>query len=118
MIEVESVLKVLDNSGALTVKCIKVLGGKTAHVNSYIVVAVQSAVPNEKIKKGDIYKALLVTTKSPIKRLDGTSIRFGTNGVILLNSNLEMMGTRLFSPIPAEVRLRSPKAASLAPEVL
>ena len=122
MIQMQSKLDVADNSGAKEVKCIKVLGGSkrmSAGLGDIIVVAVQQAMPGGKIKKGDVKKAVIVRTKYPIRREDGSYIRFDKNSVVILNPNNEPVGTRIFGPVARELRGRSfTKICSLAPEVL
>lgn len=122
MIQQESILNVADNSGARKVKCIKVLGGtktRYAGVGDIIVISVKSAVPNTDIKKGTIHKGVVVRTKSPIKRNDGTYVRFGENAVVLLTDQLEPKGTRIFGPVARELRSKVfMKILSLAPEVV
>lgn len=122
MIIVGSRINVADNSGANTVQCIKVLGGskiRNAFLADTIVVSVKSAVPNSKVKKGDVYKAVLVRTKSRLYRSDGSSVNFDDNAVVLLNKQGELLGTRVFGPVARELRLKNfTKVMSLAPEVL
>ena len=122
MIQMQSRLEVADNSGAKDVKCIKVLGGTRrviAGVGDVIVVAVQNALPGSKIKKGDVKKAVIVRTKSAIRREDGSYIQFDTNSVVLINNTNEPIGTRIFGPVARELRTRNfVKICSLAPEVL
>jgi len=122
MIQMQSKLDVADNSGAKQVKCIKVLGGSKrmiARVGDIIVVAVQQALPGGKIKKGDVKKAVIVRTTYPIRRTDGSYIRFDKNSVVILNPNNEPVGTRIFGPVARELRGRNfTKICSLAPEVL
>lgn len=122
MIQMQSKLEVADNSGAKLVKCIKVLGGSkrmSASLGDIIVVAVQEAAPNGKIKKGDVKKAVIVRTVYPIRREDGSYIRFDKNSVVILNPNNEPVGTRIFGPVARELRMKSfTKICSLAPEVL
>lgn len=123
MIQMQSVLEVADNTGAKEVRCIKVIGGskrRYARIGDVIIVSVKEAIPETKVKKGSIQKAVIVRTKFPIQRTDGTSIRFDNNSVVLLNSAAEEpIGTRIFGPIAREVRkLNIPKIMSLAPEVL
>lgn len=122
MIQMQSKLEVADNSGAKEVKCIKVLGGSrrmSAGLGDIIVVAVQQALPGGKIKKGDVKKAVIVRTKYPIRREDGSYIQFDKNSVVILNQNLEPVGTRIFGPVARELRSRNyTKICSLAPEVL
>jgi large subunit ribosomal protein L14 len=122
MIQMQTQLEVADNSGAKTVKCIKVLGGSkrmSAGLGDVIVVAVQQALPGGKIKKGDVKKAVIVRTTYPLRREDGSYIRFDTNSVVIINNNNEPVGTRIFGPVARELRGRSfTKICSLAPEVL
>lgn len=122
MIQMQTKLEVADNSGAREVKCIKVLGGSkrmNANLGDIIVVAVQQALPGGKIKKGDVKKAVIVRTKYPIRREDGSYIRFDKNSVVILNTNNEPVGTRIFGPVARELRNKSfTKICSLAPEVL
>lgn len=122
MIQMQTKLEVADNSGAKIVKCIKVLGGSkrmTAGLGDVVVVAVQQALPGGKIKKGDVKKAVIVRTTYPIRREDGSYIRFDKNSVVILNNNSEPVGTRIFGPVARELRARNyTKICSLAPEVL
>ncbi|MBH47077.1 MAG: 50S ribosomal protein L14 [Halobacteriovorax sp.] len=122
MIQMQSKLDVADNSGAKEVKCIKVLGGSkrmSAGLGDIIVVAVQQALPGGKIKKGDVKKAVIVRTVYPIRREDGSYIRFDQNSVVILNPNNEPVGTRIFGPVARELRnMNFTKICSLAPEVL
>tara|TARA_B100000886_G_C20232486_1_gene411145 strand:+ start:156 stop:524 length:369 start_codon:yes stop_codon:yes gene_type:complete len=122
MIQMQTKLEVADNSGAKTVKCIKVLGGSKrmiANLGDVIVVAVQQALPGGKIKKGDVKKAVIVRTSYPIRRDDGSYIQFDKNSVVILNNQNEPVGTRIFGPVARELRSRSfTKICSLAPEVL
>jgi large subunit ribosomal protein L14 len=122
MIQVESVLDVADNSGARKVLCIKVLGGskrKYASVGDIIVVAVKEAIPNAKVKKGEVMKAVVVRTAKEIGRADGSYIRFDTNSAVLIDNAREPIGTRIFGPVARELRAkRFMKIISLAPEVL
>lgn len=122
MIQMQSKLEVADNSGAKVVKCVKVLGGSkrlSAGVGDIIVVAVQQALPNGKIKKGDVKRAVIVRTSYPICRDDGSYIQFDKNSVVILNANEEPAGTRIFGPVARELRSRNfAKICSLAPEVL
>ncbi len=120
MIQQESRLNVADNSGAREVLCIRVLGGtrrRYASVGDHIVVTVKHAVPSD-IKKGTVSKAVVVRTKKEIRRPDGSYIRFDDNACVLLNANGEMRGTRIFGPVPRELRDGYMKIVSLAPEVL
>ena len=123
MIQMESVLKSGDNTGAKRLKCIKVLGGskrQVAGVGDIIVVSVKEAIPTSKVKKGSVHKAVIVRTASPVSRTDGTTIRFDENACVLIKGkDNEPVGTRIFGPISREVRTRGfIKIASLAPEVL
>jgi large subunit ribosomal protein L14 len=122
MIQVESVLDVADNSGARKVLCIKVLGGskrKYASVGDIIVVAVKEAIPNAKVKKGEVMKAVVVRTAKEIGRADGSYIRFDTNSAVLIDNAREPIGTRIFGPVARELRAkRFMKIISLAPAVL
>ncbi|MDQ6963424.1 MAG: 50S ribosomal protein L14 [Mariprofundales bacterium] len=122
MIQTETVLKVADNSGARKVACIKVLGGskrRYARVGDVIVVAVKDAIPDGKVKKGEVQKAVVVRTAKEFRRRDGSSIRFDENAAVLLNSQGEPMGTRIFGPVTRELRSKGyMKIISLAPEVL
>lgn len=122
MIQMQTKLEVADNSGAKEVKCIKVLGGSKrmiAHLGDIIVVAVQQALPNGKMKKGEVKKAVIVRTKTAVKRDDGSYIRFDKNSVVILNNNNEPVGTRIFGPVARELRARNfTKICSLASEVL
>lgn len=118
----QSKLDVADNSGAKVVKCVKVLGGSkrmSAGLGDIIVVAVQQALPGGKIKKGDVKKAVIVRTSYPIRREDGSYIRFDKNSAVILNPNNEPVGTRIFGPVARELRAKNfTKICSLAPEVL
>jgi len=122
MIQMQSKLEVADNSGAKLVKCIKVLGGSkrmVAHLGDVVVVAVQEALPNGKIKKGEVKKGVIVRTSYPIRREDGSYIRFDKNSIVILNAQNEPVGTRIFGPVARELRGRNfTKICSLAPEVL
>ncbi len=122
MVQAETRLTVADNSGAKVLYCIKVLGGskrRYAGVGDIIVVAVKEAIPNAKVKKGDILKAVVVRTKKEIKRPDGSYIRFDDNSAVLIDPNKEPIGTRIFGPVARELRAkRFMKIISLAPEVL
>ena len=118
----QSKLDVADNSGAKVVKCVKVLGGSkrmSAGLGDIIVVAVQQALPGGKIKKGDVKKAVIVRTSYPLRREDGSYIRFDKNSAVILNPNNEPVGTRIFGPVARELRAKNfTKICSLAPEVL
>ena len=122
MIQMQTKLDVADNSGAKEVKCIKVLGGSKrmiARLGDIIVVAVQEALPKGKIKKGDVKKAVIVRTTYPVRREDGSYIQFDTNSAVILDANLEPIGTRIFGPVARELRGKKyTKICSLAPEVL
>ena len=122
MIQMQSRLRVADNSGAREVQCLKVLGGtkrRSAHIGDIIVVSVKDALPNSKIKKGEVAKAVIVRTRKAISRTDGSYIRFDTNSAVLINPQLEPIGTRIFGPVARELRGKKfMKIISLAPEVL
>lgn len=122
MIQMQSRLKVADNSGAREVQCIKVLGGskrRYASVGDIIVVSVKEALPNSKVKKGDVAKAVIVRTVQKIRRADGSYIRFDENSAVLVNAQKEPVGTRIFGPVARELRGKQfLKIVSLAPEVL
>lgn len=122
MIQQESNLKVADNSGAKSVRCIRVLGStkrRYASVGDVIVVTVKKSSPGGEVKKGTVTKAVIVRTKKEIRRADGTYIRFDDNAVVLLNANDEPRGTRIFGPVARELRDRDyMRIASLAPEVI
>lgn len=122
MVQAETRLTVADNSGAKVLYCIKVLGGsrrRYASVGDIIVVTVKEAIPNAKVKKGEILKAVVVRTKKEIKRSDGSYIRFDDNSAVLIDPNKEPIGTRIFGPVARELRAkRFMKIISLAPEVL
>lgn len=121
MVQQESRLNVADNSGAKEVLVIRVLGGtkkRYATIGDTVVVAVKSALPSADIKKGSVSKAIVVRTKKEIRRQDGSYIRFDDNAVVMLNNAGEMRGTRVFGPVPRELRRSNMKIISLAPEVL
>ncbi|MBC6415478.1 MAG: 50S ribosomal protein L14 [Bdellovibrionales bacterium] len=122
MIQMQTKLKVADNSGAKVVQCIKVLGGtrrRTAGIGDIIVVSVKTAIPNSKIKKGDKARAVVVRTAHQVRRPDGTAVRFDENSVVLVNNNKEPIGTRIFGPVARELRYKKfIKIVSMAPEVL
>lgn len=122
MIQMETVLDVADNSGAKRVACIKVLGGshKTiARIGDVIVVSIKDAIPRGKVKKGDVHKAVIVRQKFALKRDDGSVIRFDRNAAVLINKDMEPIGTRIFGPVTRELRqLGFMKIISLAEEVL
>lgn len=122
MIQTETRLTSADNSGARELYCIKILGGskkRYAHVGDVIVVSVKDAMPNSKVKKGDVMKAVIVRTKKEIRRPDGSFIRFDDNSAVLINNNREPIGTRIFGPVARELRAkRFMRIISLAPEVI
>lgn len=122
MIQMQTNLDVADNSGAKRVQCIKVLGGSkrmTAGVGDIIVVSVKEAIPRGKVSKGAVHKAVIVRTAKEIRRQDGTVIRFDRNAAVLVNNNMEPIGTRIFGPVCRELRAKKHmKIVSLAPEVL
>jgi large subunit ribosomal protein L14 len=122
MIQMQSNLEVADNSGARRVQCIKVLGGShrnIASVGDVIVVSIKEAIPRGKVKKGEVHRAVIVRTASPIQRADGSTIRFDKNAAVLLTKQNEPIGTRIFGPVVRELRARRfMKIISLAPEVL
>ena len=122
MIQMQSMLDAADNSGAKKIQCIKVLGGshiRTASVGDVIVVSVKEAMPKGKVQKGKVYKAVIVRTKKDIKRADGSVIRFDSNAAVLIGSNKEPIGTRIFGPVARELRAKDfMKILSFAPEVL
>jgi len=122
MIQMQSRLDVADNTGAKSVMCIKVLGGskrRYAHVGDKIVVSVKEAIPRGRVKKGDVLQAIVVRTSQAIKRKDGSVIRFDKNAAVIVNKSSEPIGTRIFGPVPRELRAKNHmKIISLAPEVL
>jgi large subunit ribosomal protein L14 len=122
MIQVQTELNVADNTGARVVECIKVLGGskrRTASVGDKIVVSVKDAMPNGKVKKGTVQKAVIVRTKYPISRNDGSKVKFDNNAVVIIDDKGEPLGTRIFGPVTRELRTKGQtKIVSLAPEVL
>ena len=122
MIQMQKVLNAADNSGARKVQCIKVLGGshrRYASVGDVIKVSVKDAIPRGKVKKGEVYNAVVVRTTKGVRRPDGSLIRFDTNAAVLLNNSLQPIGTRIFGPVTRELRTeRFMKIISLAPEVL
>ncbi len=122
MIQMQTNLDVADNSGARRVMCIKVLGGsmrRTASVGDVIVVSVKEAIPKGRVKKGQVMKAVIVRTAFPVRRQDGSVIRFDRNAAVLINNQREPIGTRIFGPVPRELRAKQHmKIISLAPEVL
>lgn len=122
MIQMQSILNVADNSGGKKVMCIKVLGGShhmIAGLGDVIVVSIKEAIPNGKVKKGDVHRALIVRTKKGVRRQDGSTIKFDSNAVVLLNKQGEPIGTRVFGPVTRELRSKKfVKIVSLAEEVL
>ena len=122
MIQMQSVLSVADNSGAKKVQCIKVIGGskrKYAGIGDVIVVSVKDALPNSKVKKGDVHQAVIVRTAKEIARNDGSYIRFDGNAAVLIDAQKNPIGTRIFGPVTRELRSEKfMKIISLAPEVL
>lgn len=122
MIQMQSILEVADNSGAKRVQCIKVAGSskrRYARLGDIVVVSVKEAIPDSNIKKGTVQKAVVVRTKKETKRPDGSYIRFDQNAVVLINAQLEPIGTRIFGPVARELRWKEfMKIISLAPEVL
>jgi large subunit ribosomal protein L14 len=122
MIQMQSELDVADNSGARKVMCIKVLGGskrRYARIGDVIKISIKEAIPNGRVKKGDVYNAVIVRTKNGVRRNDGSQIRFDSNAAVLLNNQLQPIGTRIFGPVTRELRsAQFMKIISLAPEVL
>jgi large subunit ribosomal protein L14 len=122
MIQMQTMLNAADNSGARKMQCIKVLGGsrrRYAGIGDIIKVSIKDAIPRGKVKKGEIYNAVVVRTRKGVRRPDGSAIRFDTNAAVLLNAKLEPIGTRIFGPVTRELRSeRFMKIISLAPEVL
>ena len=122
MIQMQSILDVADNTGARSVMCIKVLGGshrRYASVGDIIKVSIKDAAPRGRVKKGDIYNAVVVRTAKGVRRPDGSRVRFDGNAAVLLNNKLEPIGTRIFGPVTRELRTEKfMKIVSLAPEVL
>ena len=122
MIQMQTNLDVADNSGARRVMCIKVLGGskrRYATVGDVIVVSIKEAIPRGKVKKGDVMKAVVVRVRKDIRRADGSVIRFARNAAVLINNQSEPVGTRIFGPVPRELRAKNHmKIISLAPEAL
>ncbi len=122
MIQTQSTLKVADNTGAKSIMCIKVLGGSKrqyAKIGDIIKVSIKEAVPRGRVKKGEIYNAVVVRTAKGVRRIDGSLLKFDDNAAVLLNNKLEPIGTRIFGPVTRELRnSRFMKIVSLAPEVL
>jgi len=122
MIQMQTILNAADNSGARSMMCIKVLGGshrRYARVGDVIKVSIRDAIPRGKVKKGDVYNAVVVRTRKGVRRPDGSTIRFDSNAAVILNANLQPIGTRIFGPVTRELRNEKfMKIVSLAPEVL
>lgn len=122
MIQEQSILTIADNSGARRIMCIKILGGskrRYAHVGDVIKVAIKEAIPTGKVKKGTVADAVVVRTRKDIKREDGSSIRFDDNAAVLINTQRQPIGTRIFGPVSRELRSKDfMKIISLAPEVI
>ena len=122
MIQMQTILDAADNSGARRLMCVKVLGGskrRYAGVGDVIKVSIKEAIPRGKVKKGDVYNAVVVRTRKGVRRDDGSLIRFDGNAAVLLNAQLQPIGTRIFGPVTRELRgLKFMKIISLAPEVL
>ena len=122
MIQMQTILSVADNSGAKKVACIKVLGGsklRYASIGDVIVVSVKEAIPNSKVKKGDVMKAVIVRTVKEVRRQDGSYLKFDDNSAVLITNQMEPIGTRIFGPVARELRAKQfMKIISLAPEVL
>jgi len=122
MIQMQSILKVADNSGGKKVQCIKVLGGskrRFATVGDIIKISVKEALPNSKVQKGKVYSAVIVRTRKEVARKDGSFIKFNDNSVVILNAAYEPIATRIFGPVARELRAKNfMKIVSLAPEVL
>ncbi len=122
MIQMQSNLNVADNSGARKIQCIKILGGskrRFASIGDIIIVSIKDAIPRGKVKKGEIFKAVVVRTKKDFNRTDGTTIRFDKNAAVLLDKQEEPIATRIFGPVTRELRVKKfMKIISLAPEVI
>ncbi|GKS68813.1 LSU ribosomal protein L14P [Nitrosomonas sp. PY1] len=122
MIQMQTILKVADNTGAKSIMCIKVLGGSKkqyAEIGDVIKVSVKDAAPRGRVKKGEVYNAVIVRTAKGVRRVDGSLLKFDDNAAVLLNNKLEPIGTRIFGPVTRELRnARFMKIVSLAPEVL
>ena len=122
MIQVQTELTVADNTGAKRVECIKVLGGskrRYASIGDHIVITIKDAIPNGKVKKGTVHKAVVVRTKKAIYRNDGSSVKFDNNAAVIIDEKGEPLGTRIFGPVTRELRIKGQtKIISLAPEVL
>jgi len=122
MMQMQSILRVADNTGARSIMCIKVLGGSKrqyASIGDIIKVSIKDAAPRGRVKKGDVYNAVVVRTAKGVRRIDGSLLKFDENAAVLLNNKLEPIGTRIFGPVTRELRnARFMKIVSLAPEVL
>lgn len=121
MIQMQTLLKVADNSGARVAQCIKVLGGagkNFGYIGDVVRISLKETLPHSKVKKGDVHLAVIVRTAHPLRRKDGTSIKFDDNAVVLINSQKQPIGTRIFGPVTRELRKMFMKIVSLAPEVL
>ena len=122
MIQMQSLLDVADNTGARVVMCVKVLGGtrrRYAHVGDIIVASIKKAIPGGDVKQGDVVKGVIVRTRNPIRRGDGSALRFDTNAVVLVDNDRNPRGTRIFGPVPRELRAKNfMKIVSLAAEVV
>ncbi len=122
MIQMQSILRVADNTGARSIMCIKVLGGskrKYAGIGDIIKVSIKDAAPRGRVKKGEVYTAVVVRTAKGVRRVDGSLLKFDSNAAVLLNNKLEPIGTRIFGPVTRELRnAQFMKIVSLAPEVL
>jgi len=122
MIQMQTVLKAADNSGARRLMCVKVLGGskrRYARIGDVIKVSVKEAIPKGRVKKGELYNAVVVRTRKGVRRADGSLVRFDSNAAVLLNNQLQPVGTRIFGPVTRELRGENfMKIISLAPEVL
>ncbi len=122
MIQMQSMLDVADNSGAKRVQCIKVLGGskrRYAGIGDVVRIAIKEAIPNSRVRKGEVFFAVVVRTRKGVRRPDGSLIRFDRNAVVLLNAQLQPVGTRIFGPVTRELRTEKfMRIVSLAPEVI
>ena len=122
MIQMQSMLEVADNSGAKRIQCIKVLGGskrRYAGIGDVVKISIKEAIPNSRVKKGEVFNAVIVRTRHGVRRSDGSKIRFDRNAAVLLNEQLQPVGTRIFGPVTRELRTeRLMRIISLAPEVL
>ena len=122
MIQMQSMLEVADNSGAKRIQCIKVLGGskrRYAGIGDVVKISIKEAIPNSRVKKGEVFNAVIVRTRHGVRRSDGSKIRFDRNSAVLLNEQLQPVGTRIFGPVTRELRTeRFMRIISLAPEVL